>query len=216
MNKEHDVVGKGFTPSRQVIQQTTFGSEATTRSVMQLHQSLIVAQIKSGILLIDQQAAHERILFEKYIHAIAQHPVASQQKLFPKTVVLQPADEQLLNEMLHEIRALGFDINAFGKHTFAVNGVPAELDHHDEQELILQLIEGYKNESAANLNKQEKVARTLAKKAATRPGTTLTATEMNTLIDELFGCKEPNYAPDGKACLVTLSLQQLFELIQKK
>jgi DNA mismatch repair protein MutL len=150
-----------------------------------------------------------------YLIALDNNPVASQQKLFPKTVILQPADEQLLNEMLAEIRALGFDINSFGKNTFAVNGVPAELNHYNEQDLIMQLIEGYKNQQSASLNKKEKVARVLAKRASTKSGTTLNNEEMNTLIDELFACKEPNYAPDGKACLTTMNIQQLFELLGK-
>ncbi|MES2779367.1 MAG: DNA mismatch repair protein MutL, partial [Bacteroidota bacterium] len=80
-------------------------------------------------------------------------------------------------------------MNEFGKHTFAVNGVPAELNHYNEQDLIMQLIEGYKNQSGASLNKKEKVARTLSKRAATKTGTTLSIEEMNTLIDELFACK---------------------------
>jgi DNA mismatch repair protein MutL len=216
MNKQHDVVGKSFGQQKnEEVRQTTFASEVVTRQVMQVHQSLIIAQIKSGILLVDQQAAHERVLYEKYIIALNQNPVASQQKLFPKTVVLQPADEQLLNEMMTEIRALGFDINAFGKNTFAVNGVPAELNHYNEQDLIMQLIEGYKNQQSTALNKQEKVARVLAKRASTKSGTSLNNEEMNTLIDELFACKEPNYAPDGKVCLTTINMQQLFELLKK-
>jgi DNA mismatch repair protein MutL len=218
MNKQRDVVGKGFTPHRHEAeqQQQQLVNMAQTRQVMQIHQSMIIAQIKSGILLIDQQAAHERVLYERYLLALANNPVASQQKLFPKTVVLQPADEQLLLEMLTEIRALGFDINEFGKHTFAVNGVPAELNHSNEHDLIMQLIEGYKNQSGLALQKSEKVARTLAKRAATQGGTTLSSDEMNRLIDELFACKEPNYAPDGKPCLTTLSMLQLFELLNAK
>jgi len=217
MNKQKDVVGKPFAPARQEAEQLKMvAEEKTSRKMMQVHQSLIVSQIKSGILLIDQQAAHERILFEKYMQALEQNPIVSQQKLFPKTVVLQPADEQLLKEMMAEIRALGFDINEFGKHTFAVNGVPAELNNYNEQDLVMQLIEGYKQQSAASLNKQEKVARTLAKRAALKSGTTLSNEEMSTLIDELFACKEPNYTPDGKVCLTTISLQQLFDLMGKK
>jgi DNA mismatch repair protein MutL len=215
INKQRDVVGKSFqSVPNEPLQHTQFASEKVTRQVMQVHQSIVVAQIKSGVLLIDQQAAHERILYEKYITQLETQPAASQQKLFPKTLLLQAADEQLLLEMLPEIRTLGFDINEFGKHTFAINGVPAELNHHNENDLLIQLIEGYKNQQTAALNKKEKVARSLAKRASTKAGTSLTNEEMNMLIDELFACKEPNYAPDGKACLATLSLQQLFELIR--
>jgi DNA mismatch repair protein MutL len=217
MNKKGDIVGKGFEPQlNENRRQAILTPEVITRQVMQVHQSIIISQIKSGILLIDQQAAHERVLYEKYALALEQNPIASQQKLFPRTIILQPADEQLLTEMITEIRALGFDINEFGKHTFAVNGVPAELNNYNEQDLIMQLIEGYKNQSGTALNKKEKIARSLAKRAATKTGTTLNNEEMNVLIDDLFACKEPNYAPDGKVCLTTISLTQLFDLLGKK
>jgi DNA mismatch repair protein MutL len=217
MNKNKDVVGKHFASGRHEAEQLKIvAEEKVSRNIIQVHQSVIISQIKSGILLVDQQAAHERILFEKYMIALEQNPIVSQQKLFPKTVLLQPADEQLLKEMMTEIRALGFDINEFGKHTFAVNGVPAELNNYNEQDLVTQLIEGYKQQASASLNKKEKVARTLAKKAAMKSGTTLTIDEMSKLIDELFACKEPNYTPDGKVCLSTISTQQLFDLIGKK
>lgn len=217
MNKGQDVVGRSFAPARHEAEQMKImAEEKSGRNIIQVHQSLIISQIKSGILLIDQQAAHERILFEKYMLALEQNPIVSQQKLFPKTILLQPADEQLLKEMMTEIRALGFDINEFGKHTFAVNGVPAELNNYNEQDLIIQLLEGYKQQASASLNKKEKVARSLAKRASIKAGTTLGMEEMNTLIDELFACAEPNYTPDGKVCLTTLSLQQLFDLMGKK
>lgn len=217
MNKKGDIVGKGFEPQlNENRRQAILTPEVIARQVMQVHQSIIISQIKSGILLIDQQAAHERVLYEKYALALEQNPIASQQKLFPRTIILQPADEQLLTEMITEIRALGFDINEFGKHTFAVNGVPAELNNYNEQDLIMQLIEGYKNQSGTALNKKEKIARSLAKRAATKTGTTLNNEEMNVLIDDLFACKEPNYAPDGKVCLTTISLTQLFDLLGKK
>jgi DNA mismatch repair protein MutL len=217
MNKKGDIVGKGFEPLlNENRRQSILTPEVITRQVMQVHQSIIISQIKSGVLLIDQQAAHERVLYEKYILALEKNPIASQQKLFPRTITLQPADEQLLTEMITEIRALGFDINEFGKYTFAVNGVPAELNNYNEQDLIIKLIEGYKNQSATALNKKEKIARSLAKRAATKTGTTLNNEEMNVLIDELFACKEPNYAPDGKVCLTTISLAQLFDILGKK
>jgi len=217
INKGNDTVGKGFAPKRnEELRQGKLTEDAIIRQVMQVHQSLLIAQIKSGILLIDQQAAHERVLFEKYIATLEKNPAASQQKLFPKTIVLQASDEQLLIEILPDMKTLGFDINSFGKHTFAVNGVPAELSQYNEQDLILKLIEEYKNQASAVLNKKEKIARALAKRAATKAGTSLNNEEMNSLIDELFACKEPNYAPDGKVCLTTLSIAQLFELLSKK
>jgi DNA mismatch repair protein MutL len=166
-------------------------------------------------LLIDQQAAHERVLYEKYLEALEYDPIMSQQKLFPKTVTLNTADEILLKELLPDIRLLGFDINELGKNTFVINGVPAELNHHDEQGLIEHLLENYKQQTQYP-GRRERIARTLAKRASVKSGIKLSLDEMNALIDELFACREPNISPDGKACIVKFSVEELFGMFGKK
>jgi DNA mismatch repair protein MutL len=130
-------------------------------------------------MIIDQQAAHERILYEKYLQALSNHPIASQQKLFPKSVSFSPADAQLLKEMMGDMRALGFDINELGGNTFAVNGVPAEISNQHEMVLLAEMLDEIKN-----------------------------------LIDELFACAQPNYAPDGRACVVTMKSEDLFAMFK--
>ena len=182
------------------------------QSIFQLHNAYIVSQVKSGLMLIDQQAAHERILYEKNLYALQKNPAVSQQKLFPKAVHLNAGDESILLEILPEIRALGFDINEFGKNTFVLNGVPAELNHVNEEQVLQELIENYKNTRGAQNNKHESVARSLAKQAAVKAGNRLSLEEMNQLIDELFACKEPTYSPDGKPCLRMLSLDDVKKL----
>lgn len=182
------------------------------QSIFQLHNAYIVSQVKSGLMLIDQQAAHERILYEKNLYALQKNPAVSQQKLFPKAVHLNAGDESILLEILPEIRALGFDINEFGKNTFVLNGVPAELNHVNEEQVLQELIENYKNTRGAQNNKHESVARSLAKQAAVKAGSRLSLEEMNQLIDELFACKEPTYSPDGKPCLKMLSLDDVRKL----
>ncbi len=213
--QKNDTVGsnKAFQKDEPVQLNIETGNQ--TQNIFQLHNSLIVSQIKSGVMLIDQQAAHERVLYEKYLHALANHPIASQQKLFPKSVSISPADAQLLKEMMDDIRALGFDISDLGGNTFAVNGVPAELSHYHEMVLLAEMLENYKQQAYASFNKQERLARSLAKKAAISHGTKLTTEEIRTLVDELFGCTQPHFSPDGKTCVVTLNLEDIFNMFNR-
>jgi DNA mismatch repair protein MutL len=189
---------------------------AVSRNFFQLHQTYIVTQIKRGLMLVDQQAAHERILYEKYLRALDKNPVASQQLLFPKTVVLSAGDEQIMLEILDDIRLLGFNISHFGKNTFVVNGLPAELHLSNEQELLEEVVETYKNAKTTENHKKQLVAKTLAIKAAIKRGIRLQAEEMNRLIDELFACQEPSFAPDGRACLKMLGLDELAKMFESK
>lgn len=183
-----------------------------TRNMVQLHGTFILSQIKSGIMLIDIQAAHERVLFEKYMSALQDHPIASQQKLFPKTITLPAADAVLLHDILADIRALGFDVNNLGGNTFSVNGVPAELNHYNEQHLLDEVLEHYKKQQGAH-SKHQTIARILAQRAAINPGVKLTPEEMNTLIDELFACTDHKLSPSGKSCYKTLSVEDLYKLV---
>lgn len=201
--------------SEQNSQQTLIeNNKQNSQQFLQIQQTYIATQIKSGMLLISQQAAHERILYEKYLIAIKTQPIVSQQKLFPKAITLNINDESILREILPEIKALGFDVNEFGKNTFVVNGVPAEMQYNNEQDLILDLISNYKENRNLADSKHELIAKILAKKAAIKAGTVLAIDEMNRIVDELFACSEPKYSPDGKACLLTFSMSELANMFK--
>jgi DNA mismatch repair protein MutL len=102
-----------------------------------------------------------------------------------------------------------------GKNTFVINGVPAELDHANAQELIEDLLDSFKKQQAGGNESNEKIAMVLARKAAIKAGTKISYDEMNVLIDELFACATPHQAPDGRPCIKTLSLEQIFKLIHQ-
>ncbi len=190
-------------------------SDNTT--TFQLHNKYIVTQIKSGMALIDQQAAHERIQYEKYLNMLQNKFGASQQFLFPQSIELSPNDFTLLMEMEEEIKSLGFVYNIFGKNTIVVNGIPADIPNANEKNLFESLIEQYKqNQSELKLEKKENLARSLAKRSAIRPGTKLTLTEMNSLIDQLFACKMPTYAPNGNLTLVLMSMEKIASMFHKE
>lgn len=185
---------------------------AMQRTFTQVHGTFILSQVKSGIILIDAQAAHERVLYEKYMQALQNQPIASQQKLFPKSITLTAADAMLLTDLLADIRAIGFDVNNLGGNTFAINGVPAELNHYNEQHLIDEVLENYKQQQHGHTRHQN-IARILAQRAAVKPGTTLSSEEMNTLTDELFACADHKMSPGGKSCFRLLSVEELYKLV---
>lgn len=183
----------------------------------QLHNRYIMSQIHSGFILIDQQAAHERILFEQFRQQQENRQGASQQSLFPQTVTFTGSDFQLITDLLPDIRALGFQIREFGKNTFVVEGIPADLTTGlDEREVLDRLLEDYKNNQAQlKLPKREQLARSLARHAAIKPGVELAAEDMADLIDRLFACEMPNVSLNGKPIILTFTLQELMERFER-
>ncbi|MBW4891183.1 DNA mismatch repair endonuclease MutL [Mucilaginibacter sp. HMF5004] len=187
-------------------------SKSSERQLSQIHNRFILSQIKSGFMLVSQQAAHERVLYERFLQQLDSHSGVSQQSLFPQSVTLNAADYVLLKELLNDIRALGFDIREFGKNTVVVEGIPAELPNANEHELLEHLLEGFKNnQSALKLDKRDNLARSLARNAAIKAGTKLSLEEMNILIDQLFACQMPNISLGGKPIIITFTLTELLE-----
>ncbi|MDB5135312.1 MAG: mutL [Mucilaginibacter sp.] len=191
-------------------------SKSSERQLFQIHNRFILSQIKSGFMLIGQQAAHERILYERFLQQLENHSGVSQQSLFPQSVTFQSSDFELLKELLPDIRALGFDIREFGKNTVVVEGIPAELSNVAEHALLEHLLEGFKNNLAIlKLDKRDNLARALARNAAIKTGTRLSLEEMNLLIDQLFACQMPNLALNGKPVISTFTLSELAERFEK-
>ena len=191
-------------------------SKSSERQLFQIHNRFILSQIKSGFMLINQQSAHERILYERFLQQLQNHSGVSQQSLFPQSVTLNSSDFELLKELLPDVRALGFDIREFGKNTVVVEGIPAELNNVAEHQLLEQLLEGFKNNLAIlKLDKRDNLARSLARNAATKSGVKLSLEEMNLLIDQLFACQMPNVALNGKPVISTFTLNELLERFEK-
>jgi DNA mismatch repair protein MutL len=185
-------------------------SPESSKAIFQLHNQYLVKQVKSGMLLVDQQAAHERILFEQYQEYIEHHSGASQQCLFPQNVELSPVDYAMILEMKEEIEALGFIFDIFGKQSIVINGIPADILSGNEKVLFEGLIEQFKhNQSELSVSNRENLARSLAKRSAVKHGKKLELEEMHVMIDKLFACESPNYAPDGRVIYKVLTIDEL-------
>lgn len=183
----------------------------------QFHNSYIFATIKAGMIIIDQQAAHERILYERYLKALQESRIATQKTLFPQTLHLNTADAQLLKALLPEVNALGFDIQEFGQSDFVVHGLPADMEGQEEHRVIEGLLEQYKqHEAAMDIAKRENLARSLASQTAIKRGKALSEKEMRRLIDELFACQDFYKAPNGNRTFVKYTVQELEQQFQKK
>ncbi len=186
------------------------------KKILQLKQKYILSPVKSGLMVIDQKRAHERILFEQFMVVLKSDSVASQQQLFPQTLELEASDAELLKNILSDLHALGFDIREFGKNTFIINGTPGVLDVSSPEIIVEKLLEEYKNSPVdAKSKAKEQVAISLAKASALDYGTELKQEEIDHLIDNLFACSTPNYSPEGKKVLTIISLEDIEKSFNK-
>ncbi len=181
----------------------------------QLQLRYIVAAYADGLLLIDQQRAHERILYEHYKKA-TQHQSPSQQELFPQTMELSSSDMLLLNELNEDLKKLGFDIIPFGKDTVVIQGVPADLSALNSAEVLFGLLENYKlNNLDVKLDKGENICRSLAKNTSIKYGKELQPEEMKLLMEHLFACEEHSFSPTGKVVYTRVDSIDLDKLFRK-
>ena len=177
---------------------------------LQLHGQYLVRQVKSGMVLIDQNAAHERILYEQYLDVLEQNTGTSQSCLFPQHLQLNASDFALLDELKVEIKKLGFDFEIFGKNTIVINGIPSDLAGSNEKEILEGLLEQFKtNKESLSLDHRQNLARSLASRTAVRKGKKLVSREIDELVDRLFACKQPNYTPDGNPTFVVLGMDRI-------
>ena len=179
----------------------------------QVHNAYIVSQIKSGFLLIDQEAAHERILYEQFLAILQRQQPTTQNQLFPQTLDLTPSDAMLFEDLLPQLSTLGFDIRPLGNASFAINGVPSEMVHKkmNTSEIIENLVEQYKNNLKLDLGLQENIAQSLSRSAGIKKGESLNEEGMQELIDKLFACAVPFKSPTGNNCFLTFELEELIK-----
>jgi DNA mismatch repair protein MutL len=190
-------------------------TEVSFDKVFQLQNKYIVAVTGDGLLLIDQQRAHERIMYEHYKKS-AQHPIHSQQELFPQTVELSSADMLLLKELNDDLKNLGFDIVPFGKDTIVVQGVPADLSSLNSVEVLNGLLENYKlNNLDIKLDKGENICRALAQNTCIKYGKELQFEEMKLLVEHLFACDEHAYSPQGKIVYTQINQTDIDKLFKR-
>ncbi len=204
-----------------ISQQTTINHQpssadfqhAIARDLLQLHNSYIVMQNDNGYLLINQQNAHERILYERFMNAVDGKALAAQRSLFPITIDLTPADAVLLTELLPDLHHLGYLLEPFGHHTFVIQGTPADMEAGNEKTALEKMLEQFKHFSNdLKFSKREKLLRSMALQQAIKTGMSLGQKEMNILVTDLFTCAVPNSTPNGKPTYMSFKKEELDKL----
>lgn len=166
---------------------------------IQLQQSYIVTAVKSGLLVVDQNLAHQRILYEKYLREMDNSSNASQQELFPQHVSLNVNDASILRNIKPELERIGFRLEEMNPYTFIINGTPTDCKGTDAVSVIERIIDDNKTCAVVGVSERKLcLARSLAAQMAVKPGQQLNACEMQDIIDRLFGCAVSEIAPNGK------------------
>ncbi|NOX48714.1 MAG: DNA mismatch repair endonuclease MutL [Chlorobi bacterium] len=179
----------------------------------QIHNKYLLSNVRSGLMLIDQQRAHERILFEHYSEILEKRKGSSQQLLFPVTMDVSPGDAAIIKELLEDLMVLGFNMEEFGENSFIINGSPVELNNEGIQDVLEKIVENHKrNLQDIGRDRRIELARSMAVNLAIKQGKNLQQNEINGLIDQLFACKMPQVSPDGKPVVRILTFEELEEL----
>jgi len=190
--------------------QPIIGDSETRADNFQYKNRYILTGIKSGLLLIDQQRAHTRILFDLFLNQIENSHGISQQVLFPEILELSVDDDLFFEQILPDLQRIGFDFEKTENHSYQVKGVSSHVGTGSVIDLLLEILEQTRTtELNPTMGIHETIALTLAQNASIKSGQRLSNEEMSDLIDRLFACANPNFTPDGKRISTILSLEEL-------
>jgi DNA mismatch repair protein MutL len=184
-------------------------------TLLQIHNTYIIAPATSGFLMVNQQLAHERVLYEKYQKASVQ-PHATQKSLFPVVLELSATDTVLLEEIIPDLALIGYEIESFGPNSFIIQGIPADVESGNEKHAIELLLEQFKHFTAdVKFSKREKLIRCMSRQMAIKNGKQLTQLEMHSLIDALNDCETPNITASGAPTYISFKEDYLDSLFSK-
>ena len=216
---------KETTSANPTVGEAVFGSGAEnsgipvindrpqTDNLFQLHNRFIIAQNNQGYLLIHQQNAHERILYERFTRAVEGKPISTQRSLFPATMEMGARDAVILNELLPDLIHMGYLLEPFGNNTFVIQGTPADADEGNEKAAIEKMLEQFKHFSSdIKFSKREKLLRSMALQQAIKAGRVLSGKEMKSLLDDLFECTVPGNTPNGKPVYLIFNKDEMDKL----
>jgi DNA mismatch repair protein MutL len=182
----------------------------SSEEFVQVHRSFILAENENGFIVIHQQNAHERILYERFVNAMKGKPIAIQRSLFPVTLEVAPADAVLINDLISDLHVLGYQVEPFGKNTFVIQGSPADVPDGNEKASLEKMLEQYKHFSMdVSFSKREKLLRSMAWQQSVKAGTFLGEKEIRSLVEDLFACEICNTTPNGKPVFLEFKKDEL-------
>lgn len=200
-----------LTEKNNDIQKNSIGNEAEyDNHFIQLKERFILTPSKSGLMIIDQNRAHERILFEGLLIRLQHKRSNTQKQLFPEQIELSASDRALLTEISDDLAAIGFDFSFLGKNTIAINGVPAEFTDLNPVSLFNEMVQNYRNiGDKISMSYHEKIALSLAKASSIHSKRQLNPIEQKDLFFRLMSCKNHNFTPDGKKIIEIVAIEEI-------
>ncbi|MFL3006543.1 MAG: DNA mismatch repair endonuclease MutL [Candidatus Neomarinimicrobiota bacterium] len=184
-------------------------NEISIENIWQVHKKYIISEINSGLVIIDQHVAHERVLYEEALEAFESTSMASQTLLFPETLVFSPDDFDGLLDVLPYLEKIGFKIKKQDQTSIRIEAIPSELSIGNEKNVIREILDNFLKEQKKYSSFQEGLAAMFACKAAVKAGDVLVKEEMQELVNRLFSTRHPYYCPHGRPIIVQMSLHEL-------
>ena len=178
-------------------------------NIWQVHSKYIVSPITSGLVIIDQHVAHERVLFEEAMAAFDNNPMAAQTLLFPEVMDFSPDQFSILLDVLPYLEKMGFRLKEFGNNTIMIEAIPSEISLGNEKNIIKEMLDNFLDSQKEYSSFQEALAASFSCHAAVKAGDVLNVDEMRELVNRLFGTKHPYYCPHGRPIIIQLSMDEL-------
>ena len=177
---------------------------------LQVHKKYILSVIKSGVVYINQNLAHQRVLYEEFLTKMTIEDTSSQQLLFPLEITFNKGDISLCKEIQPDLESVGFQFDKIDNDTITLDGIPVNVNQNNVQGLFEELFEDIKNEIPdSSFSQLDAIAKSLARSLAIKNGTKLNSKEQEELLEQLFSCTEPNKSPFGKKTFITLSSEEI-------
>lgn len=187
-----------------------------TTDFTQIRQQFILVPTNRGFLVVNQQLAHERVLYERLADAAHGKPMATQRSLFPISISCTPADAVLVNDLLPDLQQLGYALEPFGTNSFVIQGTPADVEQGNEKQVIEQLLEQFKHfTSNFKFSKREKLVRSMVSQQSIKAGKVLSSKEMHALVSSLFACATTNTTIDGAPTYIEFRQEQLARMFHQ-
>ena len=183
--------------------------KVSLENIWQVHSKYIVSPITSGLVIIDQHVAHERVLFEEAMAAFDNNPMAAQTLLFPEVMDFSPDQFTILLDVLPYLEKMGFRLKEFGNNTIMIEAIPSEMSWGNEKNIIKEMLDNFLDSQKQYSSFQEALAASFSCKAAVKAGDVLNVEEMRELVNRLFGTKHPYYCPHGRPIIIQLSMDEL-------
>ncbi len=192
------------------INENNLTETSSGSSCFQFKNKYILTSGKSGLMMVDQRRAHERILFERLMLSVTSQSSMTQKNLFPEQLEFGAEDVLIISEILDDLQLFGLDLAKINDFTFEVRGMPVNMEKMNPKMLLDKIIEDYKSgEINLQSDLKERIAKLMAKQSSIKSGQLLTNEEMDELIGQLFACKVPNYSPEGKPIISILSNDEI-------